>query len=191
MIEPEITQLGLRIGEVFKTLEAIPLGKEKVHALKFQNTVNELLKILFDDHLEFIDSRSVHNETHITDGVFEIKQDAKFVWKEVKELFRTFVVIVECKNYRNKIHETEILLTEKYLNPTAFHSFCILVARNGWTDKARATALSALRSSGKMILLLDMSDLREMKNRAVNPLLNNTNDPNKYIREKLPNHFWT
>lgn len=70
------------------------------------------------------------------------------------------------------------------MNPLALHSFCIIVARKGFSDNAQEAAYSAMRANGKMILMLDMNDLEELRNRTTIP-----EGPDMFIREKITEHL--
>jgi hypothetical protein len=64
--------------------------------------------------------------------------------------------------YEGKIGQDEIYSTEKYLFTTALRSVCFLIARNGADESAHRAASGALREAGKLIMIFDLQDIREM-----------------------------
>lgn len=95
-----------KVNKLYKTIIKIKEG----NGIPFQNAVNKYLEYIFSKSLEMLPYNGIHarkNEKgkkvtpHITDAVFRIRIDCGQTWEEIKNLFRTYVIVVECKNYND------------------------------------------------------------------------------------------
>jgi len=89
-------------------------------------------------------------------------KDTGAFWLSLAQDFRCRYVVFEFKNYTEKISQSQVYSTEKYLYPNALRSVAIIIARNGHDSGARRAIQSALRESGKIILVLSFEDLLKL-----------------------------
>ena len=82
--------------------------------------------------------------------------------------------------YRCKITQKEIYTTEKYLYPKALRSVGIIISANGADNNAIWAAKGVFRETGKLILLLDKTDLK-----AMCKMKKDNDDPTNYLMGKL------
>jgi hypothetical protein len=71
-------------------------------------------------------------------------------------------VLFEFKNYSKPITQDQIFTTERYLYLRGLRSVGFIVARNGGSKKAVAASKGALRENGKLLMILDNTDLKIM-----------------------------
>jgi hypothetical protein len=71
-------------------------------------------------------------------------------------------VLFEFKNYGDPVKPNPILVTEKYLFPTALRSTAIVISPAGLSEQAVQACRGALRDAGKLILDLDVPTLCRM-----------------------------
>lgn len=90
--------------------------------------------------------------------------------------FNSRYLIVEFKNYNDKIKQGQIFTTEKYLHRNALRSTAIIVSREGPDDNAELACRGALRESGRLIINLNINQLCDMLHAK-----DDNDDPNSVI----------
>lgn len=65
----------------------------------------------------------------------------------------------EFKNYCNKVKQTQVYTTEKYLFQKALRNVCFMISRNGLDNNALIATKGILRESGKLIIDLKDEDI--------------------------------
>lgn len=83
-------------------------------------------------------------------------------WKFIVNEINSRYVIFEFKNYKDKIGQREILTTERYLLNLALRKVAIILTRKGYNESAHKFIRGALRETGKVIIVLNDEDLKEM-----------------------------
>lgn len=147
-------------AELCQRMYAVSEGEEG--AKDFETAVTNALKFLFDDELTgWADQKATEGRMSLFDLVARISGGHDF-WRMLIESFRSRYVIFEFKNYSDKIGQSEIYTTEKYLFATALRNTAIIIARNGASENAFRAASGALKEHGKLILIISASDICEM-----------------------------
>lgn len=154
----------------------------KPMAREYEVICHKLLENIFSEDLAlWNEQQKSNNELYKFDLLCRIKDgNQKTFWSIIERFFNSKYVIFEFKNYNNPITQKEIYTTEKYLYSKALRSVGILIAANGYTENAYWAAKGCLRENGKLIILLETSDLIEM-----NKMKNDLEDPSNYLLNKL------
>lgn len=165
-------------------LQNIKAGK-KGWAL-FENKCIEILKYLFEKDL------SVWKVQKLTDDglsrfdmICRINSQDDF-WKTIIHSFNSRYIIFEFKNYLDPLPQDMIYNTERYLFPKALRGTAIIIARNGAHPSSISAAKGALREHGKLILVLDESNLKDMIRKK-----EKGDSPNDYLSDKLDEYLIT
>ena len=93
-----------------------------------------------------------------------------------------WIIILEYKNYEDRITQNEIYTTEKYLYAKALRNISIIIARNGYDEHAQWAAKGSLRENGKLILLISSEELIE-----ICEMRDRDEEPSEYLLNKLDN----
>jgi hypothetical protein len=95
------------------------------------------------------------------DYVCRIKATTDF-WKLLVERLNSQYIIFEFKNYREKVGQQQIITTEKYLLEKGLRKVAIILTRNGANESAQKMAKGAMRDQGKLLIILDDSEIKKM-----------------------------
>jgi hypothetical protein len=150
------TQMGHELVDRFQTTEA-----GAGDARKFEGICQESVEYLFGEQFgELHPQHRVEQGFQYMDLIGRLTpgETAAF-WLSMAQDFRCRYVVFEFKNYSEKISQNQIYTTEKYLYPNALRSVAIIVARNGHDAGAHRAVQSAVRESGKVIIVLSLDDL--------------------------------
>ena len=99
----------------------------------------------------------------------------------IEKYFNSKYILFEYKNYDDLIGQGEIHSTEKYLYKTALRNVAIIITRRGINENGRRTIEGILRETGRLIIVLNDEDIKEMinlynKNKEVSIILENKLD---------------
>ena len=183
-LEPEINLNWLEhhdsYHEKIQKIDNCPTGKKS--SLEFEELCCDTLKyILSDDLTLWKQQKKSNSDLYRFDLLCRIKDDNhKSFWTIAEQFFHSKYIIFEFKNYRGKITQKEIYTTEKYLYSKALRSIGVIISANGADNNATWAAKGVFRETGKLILLLDKNDLKEMCR-----LKKNNDDPANFLMEKL------
>jgi len=129
---------------------------------EFASRCTDVLTYTFEDDLSAWRPESATDTgLHRFDLIARISSNDEF-WNSLIQDFRTRYIVFEFKNYQEKIKQTQIYTTEKYLYPAAMRATAIIISRLGADENALSAARGALRESGKLILNLSLDDVRHM-----------------------------
>lgn len=148
---------------LLNTLKYIKEGRKD--AYNFEEFAIEFLKYVFAD--DIVEPRRRHRTSsgvNIFDAIARIsslRSESDF-FDIIKSHFNTRYVIFECKNYKKKISQREVFITTKYLCNKALRNVAIIFTRNGENEGATKIRKQVLRETGKLILVLDGSDMEQM-----------------------------
>ena len=164
-----------------KDLKSIPKGE--AHFTKYEEIGIEILKHLFTNDLVRWENQKVTDEgLNRYDAVCRVKKNNNEFWNFIVDEFNSRYLIFEFKNYSNKISQTEIFTTEKYLYPKALRNVAFIISRKGADDNAIKVTKGILRETGKLIINLtdnNLYDMLEMKK--------NNSEPSDYLFEIIDN----
>ena len=183
-IEPEISLSWLEhhdpYQEKIQRIDNCPTGKKT--SSDFEELCCEILKyVLSDDLTLWKQQKKSNTNLYRFDLLCRIKdENHKSFWTIVEQYFHSKYIIFEFKNFRYKITQKEIYTTEKYLYPKALRSVGIIISANGADNNAIWAAKGVFRETGKLILLLDKTDLK-----AMCKMKKDNDDPTNYLMGKL------
>lgn len=171
---------GDSFEEMIKKYENCFVGR--AGATSFENICFDMLKYSLADELALWEKQQKSNkELYRFDSLCRIKDNTgKSFWNIIENFFNSKYVVFEYKNYSDKITQKEIYTTEKYLYKTALRNVAIVIAKNGYSENALWAAKGCLRENGKLIILMNANELKEMCD-----MKHNDKDPNELLLTKL------
>lgn len=153
------SELELKASSLIRTIEDIPSGER---ADDFEKACADALKYLFENDMAFLrPQHRIEGGFHRLDHIARLDPKQSF-WKDVCQDFGTRFIVFEFKNYTGTIGQDQIYSTEKYLYKNALRTVALIVARNGIDDGAARAIKAALRESGKLIIHINLDDLKTM-----------------------------
>lgn len=168
-------------GTEFKDkLKAIPYGRDGCY--DYEDTISEILKYLFDGDL-----KGWHQQERTTDDLHRYDLicrvvDKSTVWKFISSNLDSRYVLFEFKNYIDKIGQSQVYSTEKYLFEKAKRKVCFLISRKGPSDNALVACQGAMREHGKLIINIDDEIIVSLIDSKISG-----DDPNEILFEKVDN----
>lgn len=143
-------------------LENVENGRSS--AYKYEEFAQKFLNYVFKEDIVEI---TAHNKTATGVNVFDAiarlsSLTADSFWDIVKSHYNTRYIIFECKNYSHKITQREVFMTTKYLCNSALRNVAIMFTRKGIDTGAQKIIRQILRETGKLILVLDDTDIKRM-----------------------------
>ncbi len=168
------------INSLIKELMSCKAGKTMFRT--YEEICYDILKNIFADDLALWKNQQKSNKNlYRFDLLCRIKEGNKReFWAILEKYFNTKYIIFEFKNYRAKITQKEIYTTEKYLYSKALRGVGIIISANGYHQNAHWASKGCLRENGKLIILLNSSDLKEMCEMKLN-----SKDPSDFLLNKL------
>lgn len=163
-----------------RRLETLNSGKELCK--DYEELMVEILKFLFkDEMLKWNEQNKTEEGLSIFDLICKIKKEnSSDFWDMIQKYYNSKYVIWEFKNYSDPITQEQVCTTEKYLYATALRRVAIIVTRKGIDKNGRKVVKGILRESGKLILVLDDEDIKNMLEAK-----KNYEDPSETLSEKL------
>lgn len=139
----------------------------------------KILRYLFNDDLSgwFSQKRTTDNSNSY-DLVCRLRPTTEF-WKFIISDIKSRYVVFEFKNYSAKIKQSQMLTTEKYLMIKGLRKVAIILTRKGYDKGAKNIAQGAMRESGKLLIVIDDSDICTMLD-----MKDKGNDPSDYLFDK-------
>jgi hypothetical protein len=157
-------------SDLCKELRAMPKGKKKWS--DYEKLCERILKFLFSDHLAgWSKQHGTDDELNRFDYVCRIIPSTDF-WNFILQQMHSRYIIFEFKNYETPIKQGQVLTTEKYLLEKGLRRVAIMFTREGAHSSALKTAQGAMRESGKLILILNdtqICQMLEMKEKGSDP----------------------
>lgn len=143
-------------------LETIIAGKK--NAQQYEKFCVDILKYLFNDTLTLWEEQQKSNDDLFRfDLICKIKNNINNeFFNTIENYFSSKYIIFEFKNYIEEITQKEVYTTEKYLYKTALRTVAILLTRNGVDKNGIKAIKGTLRENGKLIIVLDDSDIKQM-----------------------------
>lgn len=176
--DPQPDTQGSRLCDELRDLKR---GKKTWPA--YEKLCREILRYLFPEDLHgWHEQKRTNDGLNRFDCICRIRPTTEF-WRFLLEHLHSRYALFEFKNYQDKIKQGEVLTTEKYLLDKALRRAAIVFTRSGADRGAIATAEGAMREHGKLMLILDDSDvcrMLEMKQHG--------EDPSDFLFEKS-DHF--
>lgn len=123
-----------------------------------------VLKYLFNDTLSLWEEQEKSNDDLFRfDLICKIKSNIRSeFFNTLENYFSSRYIIFEFKNYTEEITQKEIFTTEKYLYKTALRTVAIILTRKGVDKNGMKAIKGILRENGKLIIVLDDDDIKQM-----------------------------
>ena len=152
----------LIIENKIDNLTSINTGKSSFK--EYQNYCYNTQKYLFLDYLDLWEKQERTEENlNVFDLICKIKNNVvNEFYNTVEKYFNSKYIIFEFKNYEDKITQYEVCTTEKYLYATALRKVAIILTRKGINKNGYTMIKGILRENGKLIIVLDDEDIKEM-----------------------------
>lgn len=160
----------------------------KKDAKLYEDLCEKIIKNIFRKELGNFNSQfRTKQSLNIFDLIAKIKKnsDNEF-FRTIEEFYGTKYLVFEFKNYREKISQIQICSTEKYLYASALRNVAIIFSRKGANKNAEKMIRGILRETGKLIIVLDDKDIKEMIE-----LHNSNDDPTRVLIRKLDDILMT
>lgn len=143
-------------------LKKLPKGHE--YFLQYENLCTEILRCLFKDQLSLWSTQTKSNaDLFRFDLICKIKNNTELeFWNILKRFYDTLYVVFEFKNYGERITQSQIYTTEKYLYAKALRRVAIMITREGLDANAKIAQRGVLREDGKLIICLSDEDIIKM-----------------------------
>ena len=159
----------LSIGDrLIKRLENCPKGKEGWK--QYEDVGSVIFHYLFGNTFR---NYTYEYQSSTSDGaqrrdlvVNNTYKDTTSFWQLVKSDYNTNLIIVDFKNYREKMNSDSFFIPTKYLN-SVVGNFVIVFSRLGLDDTAKKVQ-QRLLSEKKLVMCLTDSDLINMINQKMN-----------------------
>lgn len=139
--------------------DCIP-GKEDW--VRYQKVIKDIFELLFTPPLgapiwESTDiSKTNRRDIIIPNYAFE------GFWKFLRERYSADFIVVDAKNYKNKIKKAQVLQVANYLKPHGAGMFAIIACRKGGDSACLTTLREQWVAHGKLIILLTDREFEEM-----------------------------
>lgn len=129
---------------------------------EYEKSCQNILQYLFKDEL-----KGWHPQTSTSDGLHRYDyicriSGTKEFWSFLVGQLNSRYVVFEFKNYTDKITQSQVLTTEKYLLENALRKVAIIICRTGCDSNAKKMIEGAMRESGKLIMVLTDEDMKKM-----------------------------
>ena len=132
---------------------------------KFEKFTEKFVEFYFRGYIGRINSQlRTEYGIHRYDAIAPIsieKKDSYFL-EIVINCFNCRYIVFEAKSYNKKISQSEIWRTSKYLHKAALRSVAIVVTNSKCDRHCKIVRYGLLREQGKLIIVLDGNDIREI-----------------------------
>lgn len=129
-----------------------PLVYLNIFKVQPKQNLSEAVETEFTRMLE---QSSTEDKMFRMDLICGLKETSEF-WKILIHHYNTRFVVFEFKNYRDKIDQNLIYVTEKYLYNAVLRNVAIIISRKGFSCSAHKVATGILTESGKLIIELSI-----------------------------------
>lgn len=166
--------------ELITKLKNCKTGKTKRADEEYEKICSSIIDYLFKSEFsQFSEQHTTNDEMFRMDIICGLKGTTAF-WNFLIRYYNTKFVIFECKNYKEKLKQNLIYVTDKYLFNPALRNVAFIISRNGFTDNAKQAALGILKEQGKLIIDLTDHDLEVMICAK-----ENGKEPSDYLLDKV------
>lgn len=131
---------------------------------EYEVLLEKIIKDIFSNELTLFQRQSrTEDGINIFDMICKIKNGINDdFFTIVEKYYKTKYILFEFKNYSNVIKQGQICTTEKYLFETALRKVAIIITRHGIDKNGMKLTKGILRESGKLMIVLDDEDVKEM-----------------------------
>ena len=155
-------------------------GKTNHSAQEYEEICSSIIKYLFKSEFsQFSEQHKTNDEMFRMDIICSLKGTTAF-WEFLMRYYNTKFIVFECKNYKDKLKQNLIYVTDKYLFNPVLRNVAFIISRNGFSNNAQKAALGILKEQGKLIIDLTDYDLEIMINAK-----DAGNEPSDYLLDKV------
>lgn len=173
---------AMRGSALERRISEIPVGKDGWR--DFESTSVQIIEYLFQGDLwNGTEQCRTDDGLNKFDYICRVSSDRRF-WQFVVHQLSSPYVLFEFKNYREPIGQGEVLTTEKYLFERGFRKLAIIFTRARESAAAASMARGAMREHGKLILILDESEICTMLR-----MKDGGEDPSDYLFDAADRFF--
>lgn len=163
---------------LIEKLKACKPGKENWN--RYQKLVGEILSFLFSPPLlQPLSEKSDASKVNRRDFIFPNYCDTGF-WAYLRSRYCADYIVVDAKNYIQKVTKKEILQMANYLKYHGTGLFGMIIARNGISESATYTLREVWAIEKKLIIILQDNDIEQMLLEKISK-----RDPENVIRQKI------
>ncbi|WP_444936853.1 YraN family protein [Microbulbifer sp. JMSA004] len=165
-------------AELKEKLNSIQPGREDCY--HYEDTMENILRYLFDGDLKgWQRQKRTTDDLHRYDLICRVV-DKSTMWKFVSSNLDSRYILFEFKNHKDKICQSQVYSTEKYLFEKAKRKVCFLISRKGPSDNALVACQGAMREHGKLIINLDDKIIIDLIDSKISG-----NDPNETLFKEI------
>ena len=182
--EKEAEQEVDKALKYIERLNNLATGRDDSNDKEYEKLCFDIIKYLFETEFTIMSEQNrTKDKMFRMDLVCGLKGISEF-WKIFIQHYNTRFVVFEFKNYKEKIEQNLIYITEKYLYNATLRNVAIIVSRKGFSDNAYIAAKGALTENGKLIIDIRDEDLVEMLRMKADGL-----DASDYMLGKLEKYL--
>lgn len=170
---PEETSIKLQSNKIKRIVknkkknyieELNNIKEGRTDSKRYEKLLEEIIKKIFSNELAlFQHQRRTEDGINIFDMICKIKNGINDdFFTIVEKYYKTKYILFEFKNYSDVIKQGQICTTEKYLFETALRKVAIIITRHGIDKNGMKLTKGILRESGKLIIVLNDEDVKEM-----------------------------
>ncbi|MDQ8194034.1 hypothetical protein QEH59_06340 [Coraliomargarita sp. SDUM461004] len=130
--------------------------------IEYQRLVRDVFEFLFTPPLSQHIWESADLEKKNRRDIIFPNYASEGFWKFLRDSYNADFIIIDPKNYKNKIKKNHALQIANYLKPHGAGMFAIIVSRNGGDAGCLATIREQWTAYRKLIILLTDDDLKAM-----------------------------
>ncbi|MBQ7862079.1 MAG: DEAD/DEAH box helicase family protein [Clostridia bacterium] len=166
--------------ELISKLKNCKTSQTTRSAQEYEEICSSIIKYLFKSEFpQFSEQHKTNDEMFRMDIICSLKGTTAF-WEFLIRYYNTKFIVFECKNYKDKLKQNLIYITEKYLFNPALRNVAFIISRNGFSSNAQKAAIGILKDQGKLIIDLTDNDLEIMINAKIEG-----NEPSDYLLDKI------
>lgn len=165
---------AMSLGDVLiKKLENCPKGKEGWK--QYEDIGGEIFSFLFADSFR---NYTYEFQSPTADGIFRRDmvvnntfKDSPSFWQLVKSDYKSNLIIIDFKNYKDQLNQDEFFNPSKYMTKLS-GNFAIIFSRYGLDESAKKFQIKLLEENKLLLCLSDANliDLITQKTNGQNPL---------------------
>ncbi len=170
-------------NQLIQQLTQLPPSQGK----DYEQVIQKIMNYLFQNYLYNLRAQQRDEwQVNVYDLIARIIPKDNLFWNFIVQEMGSRYVVIECKNYAEKISQGQILTTEKYLYAPALRTFAMMCTRQGADDGANKVLRGAIREHGKLIVVLNDNDMISMIQRKQQGA-----DPSDYLFDLVDELFYT
>lgn len=159
-IAPDTDHLASPAESLLARLAACEPGRDAW--VEYQKLIRDIFEFLFTPPLgQSIWESADHSGANRRDVIFPNYTSEGF-WKFLRESYNADFIIIDPKNYKNKVTKAQILQIANYLKPHGAGMFAIIACRNGGDTGSITTLREQWAAYRKLIILLTDDDIEAM-----------------------------